>query len=194
MISRIQVSPLLAILSFSLLIGLSGCDNDKDDDPPSNSPPSQPSDPVPADSATDQSINIDLSWICSDPDGDSLTFDVHFGTTTNPQVVSSGQTETNYNLGVLENSATYYWQIVAHDNHTHTIAGPVWSFTTAVPENSPPSEPSTPAPADAATDQSIDVTLSWTCSDPEGDSLTFDVHFGTTNDPVVVSSGETETI
>ena len=91
MISREQVFLLFAVVSFCLLVGLVGCDSD--DDSPSNYPPNEPSEPAPADASTDQSIDVDLSWTCSDSDGDALTFDVYLGTSTDPTVVSSGQTE-----------------------------------------------------------------------------------------------------
>jgi formylglycine-generating enzyme required for sulfatase activity len=95
-----------------------------------NQPPNEPGDPMPENNATSQSINVDLTWTCSDPESDPLTFDVYFGTTSTPPLVNSGQTAVNYDPGALANSQMYYWQIVAHDNHDHSTLGPVWSFTT----------------------------------------------------------------
>jgi uncharacterized protein (TIGR02145 family) len=45
-----------------------------------NNPPAEPSDPIPANGATGIETNINLSWVCSDPDGDDLTY------TSNPQI------------------------------------------------------------------------------------------------------------
>jgi formylglycine-generating enzyme required for sulfatase activity len=95
-----------------------------------NRPPAIPSLPSPADSAIGQSVDVDLSWSGSDPDGDTLTYDVYFGTSSAPPLASSGQSATTYDPGTLANSTTYYWRIVAHDNHDHSTSGPVWSFTT----------------------------------------------------------------
>jgi formylglycine-generating enzyme required for sulfatase activity len=99
-------------------------------DCPVNQPPDAPSSPSPADDAIDQPFYVDLSWMCGDPEMDPLTYDVFFGSTSTPALVSSGQAATTYDPGVLEDGMTYYWQIVAHDNHGHCASGPVWSFTT----------------------------------------------------------------
>ena len=77
--------------------------------------PAAPSNPNPVDNATDVPINVALSWSCSDPDGDSLTYDIYFGTSSNPPLVKSGHTSTLYNPGTLQYNTTYYWKIVAKD-------------------------------------------------------------------------------
>jgi len=95
-----------------------------------NSRPSIPNDPNPADGATDVPINVTLSWSCSDPDGDTLTYDIYFGTSTTPLLVKSDHTSTTYNPRTLDFGTTYYWKIVAKDGKGGVTEGPVWSFTT----------------------------------------------------------------
>ena len=102
----------------------------KDETTPVNQPPEPPSSPNPEDGAVNQSIEVDLSWTCTDPEGDPLTYDVYLGTESNPSQVASGQTETTYDLETLENNTEYFWKIIAHDDHSNTTEGPVWSFTT----------------------------------------------------------------
>ena len=102
----------------------------KDETTPVNQPPEPPSSPNPEDEAVNQSIKVDLSWTCTDPDGDPLTYDIYFGTESTPQQVSTGQTETAYDLETLENNTEYFWKIVAHDDHENTTEGQVWSFIT----------------------------------------------------------------
>jgi hypothetical protein len=95
-----------------------------------NNPPNEPSDPNPEDGETDVDINADLSWNCSDPDGDNLTFDVYFGDTDPPQLKIQNQTESTYDPGPMEYETLYYWKIVAWDEYDASAIGQVWEFTT----------------------------------------------------------------
>ncbi|MEO0275149.1 MAG: Ig-like domain-containing protein, partial [candidate division WOR-3 bacterium] len=90
-----------------------------------NKPPNQPSNPNPADGAINVSTNTTLSWACSDPDGDSLVYDIYFGTDTTPPLVRSNHTSTSYNPGTLNYSTTYYWKVVAKDGRGGVTEGPV---------------------------------------------------------------------
>jgi len=102
-----------------------------------NQPPDPPSSPNPEDGAENQSIEIDLSWTCSDPEGDPLTYDIYFGTEATPPLVSTGQTETTYDPGTLEINTEYFWKIVAHDDHSNTTEGAVWNFITETEGHQP---------------------------------------------------------
>ena len=102
-----------------------------------NHPPDEPSDPLPLDGATNININVNVSWSGGDPDGDPVTYDVYFGTTNPPSKVVSNQSSTTFNPETLEYNMTYYWQIIAWDNHSASTSGPLWHFTTielSVPE------------------------------------------------------------
>ena len=156
-----------------------------------NQAPNAPSNPTPSNGATNVLINQDLSWTCSDPDGDPLLYDVYFGTAGSPPIVSHNQTGTTYDTGVMNYGITYYWKIVAWDNHGAKTVGPIWSFTTKV--NNPPNIPSNPSPANGATNIGINVDLSWTGGDPDGDPVTYDVYFGTSASPPKLSSNQTGT-
>jgi len=158
-----------------------------------NLPPNTPSNPNPVDNATGVSIDVTLSWSCSDPDGDSLTYDIYFGTTSNPPLVKSNHTSTTYNPGTLNYNTTYYWKIVAKDGKEGTTEGPIWRFTTTGVPNNPPDQPSDPYPTNGSSGVPVSVTLSWTCTDPDGDTLTYDIYFGTTNPPPLVKSDHTST-
>ena len=122
-----------------------------------NQPPNTPSNPNPAENATDQPINIQLSWQGGDPDSiDTVTYDVYFGTTSEPPLVSDDQTETTYNPGALEYHKFYYWKIVAKDNHEASATGPIWSFVTETE-----SVPEAPSNLSALAISSNQIDLSW---------------------------------
>ena len=158
---------------------------------PPNNPPNAPSDPDPDHGETGVGVNHDLSWTCSDPDGDSLTYDIYFGTSNPPSLEASGVTETTYDPGTMSYDQYYYWKIVAIDEHDATTTGPVWDFKTKF--NGAPNAPSNPDPYNGETGVGVNHDLSWTCSDPNGDSLTYDVYFGDSNPPSQVSWGQSET-
>jgi len=142
-----------------------------------NIPPNTPSNPSPTNHATDVDINANLYWSGGDPDpGDIVTYDVYFGTSSSPPQVATGQSGTTYDPGTMSYSTTYYWKIVSWDNHGASTTGPIWEFTTGSEPNDPPNPPSDPSPEDDATDVSIDTLLGWTCSDPDGDALVYDVY------------------
>lgn len=59
--------------------------------------------------------------------------------------------------------------------------------------NKAPVAPSNPQPASGASGVSTATQLAWQCSDPDGDAITYDVAFGTTNPPVIVGNNLTST-
>ena len=113
-----------------------------------NFPPYVPSNPSPANGATDVDINADISWSGGDPDGDTVYYKIWFGTDPTPnsgEVVKDFDdeyTSTSYNPGTLNYCTTYYWKIQGQDNHG--LSGgvsSVWDFTTTSGPNYPPDPP-----------------------------------------------------
>jgi hypothetical protein len=88
-------------------------------------PPAQATNPSPADSATDVSIDADLSWTAG---SGSTSSDVYFGTTS-PGTFQGNQTATTFEPGTMSNDTTYYWRI-DEINTAGTTTGTVWNFTT----------------------------------------------------------------
>ncbi|WP_214495047.1 PQQ-binding-like beta-propeller repeat protein [Thermosipho sp. 1244] len=118
---------IIMVISLSLLVG---CMNDISN---SNNPPAEPSNPFPEDNATNVSITPTLSWSCNDPDGDSISYDIYFGTDPNPPLVKKDHPITNFMLDTLQNETTYYWKIVAKDSKCGVAQSPIWKFTTSKP-------------------------------------------------------------
>jgi hypothetical protein len=121
----------------------------------------------------------------------TLTYDVYFGTSSPPPLVSPNQVGTTYIPGMLNYFTTYYWQVVSRDSSGFETPGPIWSFTTV----SNPPEFGTFSPPDGAIDiDKINPTLSWTATDPDpGDTLTYDIYFGTSSNPLLQVSNQTST-
>jgi uncharacterized protein (TIGR02145 family) len=95
-----------------------------------NLPPNAPSDPGPADQATEVGTGAILSWNCTDPNQDPLTYDVYFGTNDNPPKAGSDIATESFDPGQLDPNTTYYWKVIAKDDSGLTTSGPVWQFTT----------------------------------------------------------------
>lgn len=94
------------------------------------SPPGQVSNPSPSNTAGDVSINADLAWGSA---SGATGYDVYFGTDSTPDggEFQGGFTGTNFSLGTLGYSTTYFWRIDS-TNGAGTTTGNVWSFTTEV--------------------------------------------------------------
>ncbi len=96
-----------------------------------NFPPFTPGNPTPEDEVTGIETEAELSWTGGDPNlGDGVSYDVYFGTTNPPPLVVSIQSDTTFNPEGLLYYTTYYWKVVAWDNHDTSSSGPVWRFTT----------------------------------------------------------------
>ncbi len=92
--------------------------------------PPTPSNPLPADLATNVDQASGLAWQSGFVPGGTITNDVYFGTnpTPGPGEFAGSTTNQNWPLPLLGAQTTYYWQIVAH--LTGVTQGPVWQFTT----------------------------------------------------------------
>jgi hypothetical protein len=146
--------------------------------PPKN-PPNLPSNPTPANGAPSVDYSsVTLKWSCTDPDGDSLTYNVYFGTSPTPPIKTQGITDMQYTVGPVGDGTAYYWQIYAFDGELGKY-GPVWTFSTGS-ANHPPNIPTNPDPVNGETDVPDGaITLYWDGSDPDGNIVTYDIYFGT---------------
>jgi hypothetical protein len=100
-----------------------------------NSPPNASKNPTPASGATNVDLNTTLSWVSGgDPDGNSVKFEVYFGTDSTPDDTEfkvRNLTTPSYYPGSLVSGTTYYWLVITRDNHSIGTVGPTWSFTTS---------------------------------------------------------------
>jgi len=145
---------------------------------PGGSPPSQASNPIPANGATDVSETQDLSWTAG---SGTPSHDVYFGT-VNPPPFIGNQTTTTYDTGTMAVGITHYWRI-DEKNAYGTTTGTVWSFTTIIPP--PPGAATDPIPVNNATDVSQTQDLGWTAG---SGATSHDVYFGTVNPPPFIDN------
>jgi len=114
----------LLIIAVSVFFALATCSKLN----VSQNPPEVPSAPSPANGGTLDSLAIELSWTCSDPDGDPLTYDIYLDTSATPEILVATVDTTSYTPMGLHYNYTYYWKIVATDTTGLATEGPVWSF------------------------------------------------------------------
>jgi hypothetical protein len=135
-----------------------------------NSPPNAPSNPDPANGEKGVDINAILSWMGGDPNGDSVTYDVYFGTTSPPPKVVDNQSDVTYDPGTMNHATTYYWKIVAWDVYGAYTIGTIWSFTTKT-ANQPPNPPTITGPSSGKI--KVETDYNFTATDPDGDQLSY---------------------
>jgi hypothetical protein len=144
----------------------------------------------PANASTDAPLRPTVAW--SAPWG--CAFDVYFGDTNPPPLLETIITGMAFNAGDvlsfspasdLAQSTTYYWQVRARSS-SDEIDGPVWSFKTL----GPPDTPVVVAPADGAVDTSTEQAIAWSAAG----ATSYDVYFGTSNPPPLVASGFSATV
>lgn len=112
-----------------------------------NRPPNNPSNPSPENNTTEVSIYSGLHWSGGDPDpGDTVTYDVYFGTSLFPPYKGTTSITSYSFTTLLSYNTTYYWKIVAKDNHDEITEGSIWNFRTQSAPPPPPPEATRPSP------------------------------------------------
>lgn len=91
--------------------------------------PFAPQNIAPLNSASISGSSVDLNWNASDVDGDTLKYDVYFGTEAVP-TAKAGSNITEKSLSVnVSSGLTYYWKVVVKDSNGGQALGQVWSFS-----------------------------------------------------------------
>lgn len=145
----------------------------------SNFSPYQPANPFPEDLAIDQLPTLRFTWTGGDPDlADIITYSFLIGEDSSALAVATQTRSTFYDVENLELGKTFFWQIIAADNRGKETKGPIWRFSTYAVPNRAPDNPVLAYPASGSTGLAIDVQLRWQATDPDNDTLTFDVFLG----------------
>jgi len=103
------------------------------DDASLNSPPTIPVLVSPADNAVEQPLSLNLSWTCTDPDSDSLKYDLILKNANNTIVQNISDIKVkNYNVTNLQYNNTYFWQVAVSDGVNPKVFSETRQFKTVV--------------------------------------------------------------
>ncbi|MFC2118078.1 FISUMP domain-containing protein [Bacteroidota bacterium] len=85
--------------------------------------------PWPENTSETVTLITTLYWNVVNPEGETLRYDVYFGTNENPPLLKTNLSLSSYYLGMLESETTYFWKIVVNDDRGNSTEGLIWSFT-----------------------------------------------------------------
>jgi len=140
--------------------------------------PDLPSNPSPVTGSSVVGTMQTLSWTGSDPDSnDILHYDVYLDTANPPAIkVFADQTSPSVPAMTFNRGTTYYWKVVATDNHGAAASSPIWSFTV----DNLPNSLLYLSPFNGTTVVGVSHTLIWNGGDDvdSGDAVTYDIYFG----------------
>jgi len=186
----------IAILLFAIAFA-QGWDCNKDSGQPGTSLfPPDPHLIYPINYSTNQSRNPVFYWTCyaSGCGEQELTYTLELETSGGETVKYSPDADNLFIelIDTLDAETVYFWTVVAKNEHSKTASGETWQFTTGTGFNNPPHKPILGYPQ--VYDVPLDPTLTWTCIDPDGDALTYDVWFGPFDGTYeLISEGQSET-
>lgn len=156
--------------------------------PPENKAPGTPSQVYPGNNELCIDNSVTFSWnAATDPDGDAVSYTFQVATDQNFTQIrhTINSSVTSHTLS-LEKGVAYYWRILAKDSKgaSSDYSSTNQFYTEGEGEtNHLPFAPVLVGPALNSIVTEATATLSWTASDVDGDSLTYDVYFETGDTP-----------
>jgi PKD repeat protein len=123
----------------------------------------------------------------TDPDGDDLYYQFDWGDgTLSSWLGPYHSNEIVETTNIWQTPGDYQVKVIAKD--TNGVLSN-WSLILPVKmTNRAPSQPTAPSPQNKTANVPLDVTLSWTSTDPDNDLITYDVYFGTNSSPAKIVS------
>jgi hypothetical protein len=189
-------------LVFALLLGYScGKDGGNEPDPePENMLPTVPTKIFPLNNTLCIDNAINFQWnAAEDPEGDVLRYRVEISENANFSNILESKSVSNNTSTIitLEKGLSFFWRVKAIDskNGESDFSDTSQFLTEGDGEsNHLPFVPELVLPALNATISGTATTLSWTASDIDEDTLTFDVYLDTNTNPTTkVSENQTNT-
>jgi len=127
-----------------------------------------------------ENLSVDLLDYTTDADGDTLTFELIDG--------AGAVQGTIYEYSSDYESAGVYGATIGVSDTKGASSSDQFQITVEN-VNRKPEVPANQSPADGETDVATGSSLQWTCSDPDGDALQYDVYLGAVQDPPLVAAG-----
>ncbi|MFH0734555.1 MAG: FISUMP domain-containing protein [bacterium] len=151
------VKTVFAVCLTFIVLFLGGCKKENSPTTPIDNAPNQPIIVSPQNGAENQQTTLAISWTCSNPDNDRLTYDIYMDTENPPTaLISLELTLTCYQCSGLNPHTKYYWRVVTKDQCLST-SSPTWSFTTG----SNMFAPVLITPSNNSTEINIPQTIMW---------------------------------
>jgi hypothetical protein len=91
-------------------------------------------------------------------------------------LISDDQGDDTFDPGTLNYETTYYWQIIAKDEHGASTPGPIWHFTTEDAPNQPPEAPTINGPPSGS--PGTEYFYRFVANDPNNDNVYFWIEWG----------------
>ncbi len=152
------------------------------------------SNPYPANGASGLANRISkFSWTATDPDGDSLTFDIYIGDSPDRLTLAASDLTTPQYVTdrLFDFSKTYYWKVVVRDGFNDPVESDIWSFKIS-DQNYAPTIPELLSPFNGQMDVSFKgATLTWKASTDRESSqgeLTYYLYVGKADDMNLVAT------
>jgi len=174
---------------FSTILGSCGGGGDNPTPTPENKVPTIPTLVAPTNNKLCIDNAVSFQWnASSDPDGDAVTYQIQVAKDNQfAQIAHTLSSSATSQSVSLEKGKAYYWRVKAMDKNLSSGYSATFNFYTEGEgeKNHLPFSPELVKPELNSVVQTTTATLEWSASDVDtGDTLTFDVFFGTTNLPV----------
>lgn len=135
------------------------------------------SDFSPKNSALDVPYSVNLECNATDPQNDNVTYKFFMGTNKNTLIEHSSNSGGKIlALNGLKDNTTYYWYVKASDG-VNTSNSDIYSFET-IQKSVPEFDINGFTPTDKSVGVSTYPSLSWKCTDKDGDALKYNLNFG----------------
>lgn len=188
---------LFAVVAISLSFMMNSCGGSDSID--ENTAPTVPSQVFPLNNTICIENNVVFQWSKStDAEGNLISYHIEISEDNTFETLSKNEVSFSESKIIsLEKGKAYYWRIKATDDKSaDSNYSPVMQFVTEGEGtiNHVPFAPTLISPSKDTEVEGASTTLSWSSSDVDGDSLTYDVYLDTKTDPVTkVSENQTAT-